>query len=110
MGGAGGGGDVRLMTFQGAKGLQAKVVIVIGLEEGSLPRSEEEEMLAEQSRLLFVSMTRAINELHLFHARKRSSAVALRNIYKKGSPPDIRPSRFLSSIPKEHRDLVYHQA
>jgi DNA helicase-2/ATP-dependent DNA helicase PcrA len=110
MGGVGVGGDVRLMTFQGAKGLQAKVVIVVGLEEGSLPRSEDKETLAEQSRLLFVSMTRAINELHLFHARKRSGAVALRNIYKEGSLPDIKPSRFLGAIPKEHRDLVYHKA
>jgi superfamily I DNA/RNA helicase len=112
-GGRGAGGDVRLMTFQGAKGLEAKVVIVVGLEEGSMPRSEaneDEEVLAEQSRLLFVSMTQAVNELHLFHARKRSGAVALRSIYKEEGPPDIKPSRFLAAIPEEHRDIVYHRA
>lgn len=111
-GGAGAIGNVRLMTFQGAKGLEAKVVIVIGLEEGSMPRkeaNEDQEVLAEQSRLLFVSMTRAVNELHLFHARKRSGAVVLRSIYKEEGPPDIKPSRFLAAIPKEHCDLVYHQ-
>jgi superfamily I DNA/RNA helicase len=66
------GSSVRLMTFQGAKGLEAKVVCVIGLEEGVIPRRTDDTDLAEAGRLLFVSMTRAINELHLFHARKRS--------------------------------------
>ena len=107
------GAGVRLMTFQSAKGLEAKVVIVVGLEEGSMPRSEaneDESILAEQSRLLFVSMTRAINELHLFHARKRSGAVVQRSIYKEDGLPDIKPSRFLSAIPKEHQEIIYHPA
>jgi superfamily I DNA/RNA helicase len=104
------GSDVRLMTLQGAKGLQADVVCVVGVEEGTLPRSEDGESLAEQSRLFFVSMTRAVNELHLFHARKRSGAVVHRSIYKGSGPPDIKPSRFLSAIPKEHRVAVFHRA
>lgn len=107
---AGTGSDVRLMTLEGAKGLQAKVVCVVGLEEGTLRRSNDDASLAEQSRLLFVSMTRAINELHLFHARKRSGAVVHRNIYKGSGPPDIKPSRFLNVIPKEHSTSVFHRA
>jgi superfamily I DNA/RNA helicase len=108
----GSGADVRLMSFQGAKGLQAMVVCVIGLEEGALPRSAgDNAALAEQSRLLFVSMTRAINELHLFHARKRSGAVVHRNIYNKdGGPPDLKPSRFLKAIPREHCTNIFHRA
>jgi superfamily I DNA/RNA helicase len=98
------------MTLQGAKGLQAKVVCVVGLEEGTLPRSDDEASLAEQGRLLFVSMTRAINELHLFHARKRSGAVVHRNIYKGSGPPDIKASRFLKAIPKVHAEVVFHSA
>jgi DNA helicase-2/ATP-dependent DNA helicase PcrA len=107
--GAGASSDVRLMSFQGAKGLQAKVVCVVGLEEGTLPRSSDEASLAEQSRLLYVSMTRAINELHLFHARKRSGAVVHRNIYKGSGPPDMKPSRFFDVIPKEHCEFTYHR-
>ena len=98
------------MSVQGAKGLQAKVVCVVGLEEGALPRSSDEASLAEQSRLLYVSMTRAINELHLFHARKRSGAVVHRNIYRGSGPPDIKPSRFFDVIPKEHCEFAYHKA
>jgi len=99
---------VRLMTLQGAKGLEASVVCVVGLEDGTLPRDFDEVSLTEQARLLFVSMTRAKNELHLFHARKRSGGVVLRNIYEKGEPPDIKRSRFINSIPSEHVETTFH--
>jgi len=103
------GSDVQLMTLQGAKGLEAKVVCVIGLEEGILPRADSSEKeLAEQSRLIFVSMTRASEEVHLFHARKRSGSLLFRSPYKKGAKPDIPKSRFLNIIPKEHREERYH--
>lgn len=104
------GSDVRLMTFQGAKGLEAQVVCLVGLEEGTVPRESDEDDLAEQSRLLFVSMTRAINELHLFHARKRSGGVLLRDVYPKGRPPDIQHSRFIDVIPSEHMEFMFHPA
>lgn len=100
---------VQLMTLQGAKGLQADIVCVVGLEEGTLPRSNcSPQDIVEQSRLIFVSMTRTIEELHLFHARKRSQAAVFREIYKKGKPPVIQPSRFIDSIPKEHKEQKYH--
>jgi DNA helicase-2/ATP-dependent DNA helicase PcrA len=103
--------DVRLMTLQGAKGLEANVVCVIGLEDGVMPRSDaDENALAEQSRLLFVSMTRAIDELHLFHARKRSGGLIFRSPYKKGGPPDINRSRFLDHIADEYKEDKYHPA
>jgi superfamily I DNA/RNA helicase len=105
------GPDVQLMTLQGAKGLEAKVVCLIGLEDGILPRPESKEKeLVEQSRLMFVSMTRAMEELHLFHARKRSGNLIFRSPYKKGKLPDIKRSRFLDHIPKEHREERYHPA
>lgn len=51
-------GSVQLMTLQGAKGLEADIVCVVGLEEGTLPRSDSSpEDITEQSRLMFVSMT-----------------------------------------------------
>jgi len=103
--------NVRIMSFQAAKGLEAKVVCVLGLEDGTIPRENADESLAEQSRLFFVSMTRAINELHLFHARKRSGAIIYRKIiYKKGEPPDVKRSRFIDAIPNSNADKVFHRA
>jgi DNA helicase-2/ATP-dependent DNA helicase PcrA len=102
--------SVQLMTLPGAKGLEADVVCVVGLEEGILPRSgSSEEDIAEQSRLMFVSMTRAIEELHILHARKRSGALMFRPIYRKGKPPDLQRSRFIDSIPNEHKEVQYHK-
>jgi len=102
--------NVRIMSLQAAKGLEAKVVCVLGLEDGTIPREGNVESLAEQSRLFFVSMTRAINELHLFHARKRSGAIVYRRIYRKGEPPDIRRSRFIDAIPDINAEEVFHRA
>jgi len=100
---------VQLMTLQGAKGLQADIVCVVGLEEGTIPRSGlSGEGIIEQSRLMFVSMTRAAEELHLFHARKRSAAIMFRQVYKKGERPDIQHSCFIDSIPDEHKEIKYH--
>ncbi len=98
--------SVRIMTFQAAKGLEAKVVCVLGLEEGVIPKNDTD--LPEQSRLLFVSMTRAINELHLFHARVRSSNVLMRNVFA-GGKPNVQVSRFLEAIPREFVDQIYHR-
>lgn len=53
---------VRLMTMHGAKGLQASVVFVPGLEEETLPgdrRKPYAGLVAEAARLLYVSVTRA---------------------------------------------------
>jgi len=95
--------EVQLMTLQGAKGLEADIVCVIGLEEGTLPKKDTSlQDLAEPSRLMFVAMTRAVEELHLFYARKRSGAIMFRQIYQKGKLPDIQPSRFIKAIPLKH--------
>lgn len=103
--------NVRIMTLQGAKGLEADVVCIVGIEEDSIPRNlSSSEALEEQSRLMFVSMTRAIKEIHLFYARKRSAAIVQKKIYQKGKPPDITPSRFLKSIPKQYREDIYYKA
>jgi len=103
-------GGIQLMTLQSAKGLEADIVCVVGLEEGILPRNDSSpEDIVEQSRLMFVSMTRAIEELHLFHARKRSGDIMFRSIYRNGSP-NIQKSRFIDSIPDKHKEIEYHPA
>ena len=100
--------DVSIMTLQGAKGLEADIVCILGLEEGTVPRTDSESSLEEQSRLMFVSMTRAKEELHLFHARTRSGSTIFRDPFASKGTPDINPSRFFDSIPTDHKDIVFH--
>lgn len=103
--------DVQIMSFQGAKGLEASVVCVIGLQEGTIPRyGATEEELSEQSRLMFVAMTRAEHELHLFHARNRSGKLLFRNAFTGKGKPNIQQSCFLEHIPAEHKENIYHKA
>ncbi len=102
---------VRIMTMQGAKGLEADVVCLVGLEEGVVPRTGAAgEALAEQSRLLYVSMTRARRELHLFHCRQRPAWMSLQAIHGPGGSHILKPSRFLQGIPREHVKARYHPA
>jgi DNA helicase-2/ATP-dependent DNA helicase PcrA len=97
---------VRIMTLQGAKGLQADVVCVVGLNNGVIPRLDaSEEEIQEWARLVYVSMTRAVKELHLFYARKRDTSVTFIKL-----PHPHKQSRFLDSINQECREDCYHQA
>lgn len=65
---ASGPGFVQLMTMRKAKGLEADVVIVVGLEDDLIPIASDP---AEEARLMYVSMTRAKEQLFLFHAYSR---------------------------------------
>jgi DNA helicase-2/ATP-dependent DNA helicase PcrA len=97
--------SVRIMTLQAAKGLEAEVVCVIGLNEGVLPRSDRAAEVEEAARLAYVSMSRAKETLHLFHARKRDASITyLQNSFA------LRPSRFVNAIPREHKNLIYYQS
>jgi len=99
---------VRILTLQGVKGLEADVVCVIGLEEGTIPKqTNDPEALAEQARLMYVSMTRARSALHLFHARKRSGEVSHQSPYTKGQKVLPR-SQFLDAIPTEYCEQCWH--
>ena len=62
-------GWVQLNTMRKAKGLEADVVIIVGLEDDIVPNPRSD--LVEESRLFYVSMTRAKEKLFLFHAYKR---------------------------------------
>lgn len=103
--------SVRVMTFQGAKGLEADVVCIIGAEEGAIPRDDGDgELLAEQARLFFVSITRAKADVHVFHARTRSGGVSYQQLHKAGGPHVLERSRFLDSLPKDLANPVFHRA
>ncbi len=68
------GEKVSLMTMHAAKGLEFPVVFITGCEQGLIPFSRDGktcENVAEERRLLYVAMTRAMDILCLTHARKR---------------------------------------
>jgi DNA helicase-2/ATP-dependent DNA helicase PcrA len=93
-----GGARVTLMTLHSSKGLEFPVVFVCGLEEGLLPHAlalqegGEEAGVEEERRLLYVGMTRAMDELFLTRA-------GLRLHY--GETSWREPSRFLEELPSE---------
>lgn len=88
-------GTLSLMTLHTAKGLEYKVVFIIGLEQGTLPHVrafDEPGGLAEERRLMYVGMTRAREQLVLCNALQRTLF---------GSTQSFVPSSFLSDIPGE---------
>ncbi len=86
-----------LSTIHSAKGLEWKVVYLLGVEEGVLPSKmvRKDEEVEEEERLLYVAVTRAKDRLTLlFHLEGRES----------GNLPFNRLSRFLT--PPEIGDLL----
>ena len=91
---------VQLMTLHSAKGLEFKIVFIVGCEEGILPHSQSqfsEEELEEERRLTYVGMTRAKQEVYLVLAFKRRLF---------GSLTVNPPSRFLAEIPQHLYQLI----
>ncbi len=66
---------VNLMTLHSAKGLEFKVVFILGMEEGIFPHNrsfESASELEEERRLCYVGITRAKSILYLLSARQRT--------------------------------------
>ncbi len=86
--------SVTLMTLHTAKGLEYKVVFIVGLEEGIFPHSRslmDTNQLEEERRLAYVGITRAKESLYLTYASKR--------LYF-GENTSNPPSRFIVDIPE----------
>ena len=71
--------DLKLLTMHSIKGLEFKVVILIGLSEGTIPNSmsisenEDSNLIDSMERkLLYVGMTRATDRLYMSFNRKPS--------------------------------------
>jgi DNA helicase-2/ATP-dependent DNA helicase PcrA len=90
---------VNLMTMHCAKGLEFKAVFLAGLEDGILPSRlnfDDEEKMAEERRLLYVGVTRAMDVLRCSYAEQR---------WRFGSVTPMSPSRFLHDVPPEVFDF-----
>jgi DNA helicase-2/ATP-dependent DNA helicase PcrA len=87
---------VSLLTIHAAKGLEFPVVFMAGMEDGILPlsfgKSLDDEERAEERRLAFVGMTRAMDRLFLSHADQRQW---------RGSTQELPPSPFLRDVSDE---------
>jgi DNA helicase-2/ATP-dependent DNA helicase PcrA len=82
---------VTLASIHSAKGLEWRVVFVVGCSDGLLPLlyAETPEQVEEERRLAYVAITRAADRLHLSWARSRQpGGRATRNV-----------SRFLAALP-----------
>jgi DNA helicase II / ATP-dependent DNA helicase PcrA len=91
---------VTLMTLHAAKGLEFKVVFLVGMEEGILPHANSQERtddLEEERRLCYVGMTRAREMLFCMHAYERRVHGRFR---------EQSPSPFLTEIPEQAREQV----
>jgi DNA helicase-2/ATP-dependent DNA helicase PcrA len=82
-----------LLTLHAAKGLEFPVVFIVGMDDGLLPHirsMDDPEAMAEERRLFYVGITRAMDRLYLVRAFRRSAGAG-------GGLMD--PSRFLRDIP-----------
>ncbi len=70
------GQGVRVMTMNGSKGLTVNTAVVLGVEEGIVPRTEPGTNADEERRLLYVAMTRATDMCVLTYAQRRSGPSA----------------------------------
>ena len=87
---------ITLMTFHSAKGLEFKVVFMVGMEEGIMPHINslmEENGIEEERRLCYVGITRAKERLYITNAK-------MRMLY--GKDMTNPPSRFISEIAPEY--------
>lgn len=83
---------VSLMTIHSAKGLEFRVVFIVGMEENLFPNqmaATSPREMEEERRLFYVALTRAEEQCYLTHAQNR---------YRYGKSEFCTPSSFLKEI------------
>ena len=93
------GDAVNLMTLHASKGLEFPLVFIVGMEDNVLPIDDSR--IDEERRLVFVGMTRAMDELHLCSASSRIKFGRFERSFH---------SRFLDEIPAEYVKNTYERA
>jgi DNA helicase-2/ATP-dependent DNA helicase PcrA len=89
---------VTMMTVHAAKGLEYKVVFIVGMEEELFPSQfsmESARELEEERRLFYVAITRAEERCFISYARTR---------FRNGTVNIARPSRFVKDIDAQYLD------
>ena len=89
---------VTLMTVHAAKGLEFPVVFIVGMEENLFPSQfcSQPWEIEEERRLLYVAITRAMEQCYLSFARQR---------FRNGQMAFNSPSRFLQDIDRRFFEL-----
>jgi DNA helicase-2/ATP-dependent DNA helicase PcrA len=93
-------GRVTLMTLHGSKGLEWRLVFLMGLEEELLPHAGMQGELPnpeEERRLCYVGMTRAREQLVMTRATVR---------LRRGREVPRTPSRFLDDVPEDLCEII----
>lgn len=89
----------KILTMHLAKGLEFKVVFLVGMENDIFPnpRYNTEKQIEEQRRSCYVAMTRAREEFFMCYVARRKGPPIRGPIRLDG-----RPSPFISEIPRKH--------
>ncbi|HLP03905.1 MAG TPA: UvrD-helicase domain-containing protein [Paludibacter sp.] len=90
---------VTLMTVHAAKGLEFKVVFIVGMEEELFPSpfcTQSERELEEERRLFYVAITRAEEHCFISYAKSR---------FRNGKTNFSNPSRFIKDIDARYLEM-----
>lgn len=96
-----------LTTMHGAKGLEFDTVFIIDVIEGIIPyhKSQSEEEIEEERRLLYVGMTRAKKQLYLYMPTEKHGKPACPSPFIK----DLKETIYLNELTKDkvicHKNL-----
>lgn len=94
---------VCLITMHAAKGLEFRNVYLVGLEEGILPHSRSlvEGSRDEERRLLYVGITRAMENLTISYCSSRK---------RYGEPSPCQPSSFIKELDRSYLEEISFDA
>jgi len=90
---------ITLMTLHAAKGLEFKVIFLVGMEEGIFPHSQSLFSISdveEERRLCYVGITRAKDHLYITYVKERTLF---------GQRSNSTPSRFIFELPEDVREI-----